>query len=395
MPTTQTVIKFHPFQLSFLVFSMLLNCMGIIILQYSDSAISYSKLGNLEFFKDIPIALTSLVCVSFINRFGSKNALKWALFTVVLCSILIPFVNEFWFLKIWFVLIGVSFSIAKISIFGLIRNNVHGENELSKVMSRVEASFMIGICCVNLLFGSLLNSSYSDYWKFGFWLIAIVALLAIIELNKIHYKEVKSANITSFKYFGDFINYRNLVFVVILFSIVFVEQCLNSWLPTFYKKHLGVNSFYALQSTAFLALFSFVGRIITSKIIQKFSAQKYVLFCLTFLMLLIVVGHILINSPSQNSFPYLMIIFPLLGLFLSPLYPLYNSRFLINVSQEKINMITSLIVIVSGLGSSSGSLAMSYIFQWGAYPYFLMLIMVPLVVVFLITLTFLQKLILR
>ena len=55
--------------LSFIVFSMLLNSMSVIILQLSQNQqYSYTGLGLLEFFKDIPIALVSVFLVDFIKK---------------------------------------------------------------------------------------------------------------------------------------------------------------------------------------------------------------------------------------------------------------------------------------------------------------------------------------
>ncbi len=395
MPKTKNILKYRPFQFSFLLFSMLLNCMGIIILKYSGTTISYNHLGVLEFFKDIPIAITSFLCVGLINKLGSKNALKWSLIVVFLCSAIIPFIADFWFYKIWFVLIGMSFSIGKISIFGLIRNNVKNEEELSKVMNRVEASFMIGIFAINILFGWLLSSEYEEYWKFGFWVITAVAAFTILDLQRCDFTEVKSQNISIFGNLKNLFTKRNIIFFTILFFLVFTEQCFNSWLPTFYKNNLGVNSFYALQSTAFLALFSFLGRFITSRIIHRFSWFQYVMFCLITVACLIILAQLLMNLGNIGILPVLLIILPLFGLFLSPIYPLFNSKFLMNISKEKVNVITSLIVIFSSLGSSFGSLGMSYVFEFHLDQYFLLFVLIPFLIVFFVTIIFYQRLILR
>jgi len=75
-----------PLKLTFLIFSMVLNCMGIIILQLSEAKITYEKLGFLESFKDLPIAFISLFAVNFISKIGTKKALIMALTIVGICS---------------------------------------------------------------------------------------------------------------------------------------------------------------------------------------------------------------------------------------------------------------------------------------------------------------------
>lgn len=394
MSEKQSGPNYLPLQFSFLVFSMLLNCMGIIILKFSDTNISYHKLGILESFKDIPIALVSLVAVNLINRTGSKKALASSLLLVSLCCLLLPYMNEYWFFKIWFVLIGISFAIAKISVFGIIRSNAREEKQLSRIMNRVEASFMLGIFCVNMGFGWLLTSRYEHLWKFGFWGIAAFSMVTLYLLMREPFKDTPKETSHSFSGLRSVFTLRNVLFFMILFCIVLLEQCFNSWLPTFYKKNLHVTSFYALQSTAFLALFSFTGRMITSKIIRSFPVWRYLFFCLFCLVGLLLFSQYLLANTGENLW-ILLILLPVAGLFMSPLYPLYNSKFLIHVAPEKVNIIVSFIVIFSSLGSSVGSIGMSYVFHFAADRYFLLFALIPVVLILGVTFLFSQRLILR
>ena len=356
-----------PLKISFLIFSMVLNCMGIIILQLSEENISYTNLGFLEAFKDLPIAIVSLFAATFINRFGSKISLIFSLSTVAVCSLLLPFVGGFWFFKLWFAIIGISFSVAKISVYGILRNTILEEIPLAKVMSSVEASFMIGIFVVNIGFGWLISSEYSDYWKFGFWIIALLAVINILLLlNAQIGKDADSSKLFSFREVSGFFSKKYFLFFLIIFAIVFIEQNFNSWLPSFYKKHLNVNSFFALQASAFLALFSYIGRIITSRIIQHFSLAKYFIGCTVAILGMLFLFQALVTNGYLQITLY---IFPLIGLFLSPLYPVISSQMITNIGKTEIHLFTSLIVIFSSLGSSVGSIIMSYVFEfeYGGY----------------------------
>lgn len=381
--------KILPLQLSFLIFSMLLNCMGIIILKYSENNISYTGLGILEAFKDVPIALVSLFSVNYINKFGTKKSLISSLVLVSVCCFALPFLDAFWFFKIWFVIIGIGFAIAKISVFSIIRSNVQEENLLAKVLSRVEAAFMIGIFCVNIGFGWLLSSPYEEYWRFGFWGIAITSVITIILLFREHYEkqQVEKRENINFKNLKKLFTKRTILLFTILFLIVFTEQSFNSWLPTFYKTHLKTNSFFALQSSAFMALFSFAGRMLTSKLITRFSWFQYIFFCLSGIIILLGLSQFL-QIDIQKHFYILMILFPVLGLFISPLYPLYNSKILINYDKNKANMLVSFIVIFSSLGSSIGSITTSVVFQNNLGEYFSIYAMLPAIVITIITIIF-------
>lgn len=352
-----------PLRLTFFIFSMVLNCMGIVILQLSQENIGYDKLGFLEAFKDLPIAFISLFAVNFISKVGAKKSLILALTIVGICSFILPFVEVFWFYKLWFAIIGTCFAIGKICVYGIIRNNITIEKSLAKTMNNVEASFMIGIFVVNVGFGWLIASEYSEYWKFGFMFISIVSLVTIYLLSRITIIEADK-NLEN-NIFSSLISFRKtsvILFFFVIFFIVLTEQSFNSWLPTYYRNHLKVNSFFAIQASSMLAMFSYIGRIITANVIQRFSLVKYFTFCLVCIMFLlsIIFGIQYFGSDQSEISLYL---FPIIGLFLSPLYPLINSKMISQIESQKINTFTSLIVIFSSLGSSVSSITMSLLFE--------------------------------
>lgn len=378
-----------PLKLTFLIFSMVLNCMGIIILQLSEAKITYEKLGLLESFKDLPIAFISLFAVNFIGRIGTKKALIFALIIVGICSSILPFVTVFWFYKLWFAIIGTCFAIGKICVFGIIRNNISDEKSLTKTMSNVEASFMIGIFVVNTIFGWLISSQYSAYWKFGFIAISALSLITIFLFSRLEIAEPKKTGQKTdlFSDLSGFINPPIIIFLAVVFSIVFVEQSFNSWLPSFYKNHLRVNSFFALQASSFLALFSYIGRTITANIIHRFPLSKYYVYCLSAIILVLTIILGIQYFESENS-KAILFLFPIIGFFLSPLYPVINSKMIVQVDKEKTNLFTSLIVIFSSLGSSVSSIIISLLFENQLLRYYPLYILFIVIVLFSISLIY-------
>ncbi|WP_312900928.1 MFS transporter [Chryseobacterium taichungense] len=377
-----------PLKLTFLIFSIVLNCMGIVILQLSEAKVTYEKLGFLESFKDLPIALISLFAVNFISRFGTKKSLILALTIVGICSLILPFVEVFWFYKLWFAIIGTCFAIGKICVFGIIRNNISEEKSLAKTMNSVEASFMIGIFLVNTGFGWLISSQFSQFWKFGFLSVSILSAIAIFLFLKLPIAEpakIEKENII--KDLSTLFNPLLIIFLAIIFSIVFLEQSFNSWLPSFYKKHLKVNSFFALQASSFLALFSYIGRTITANIIHRFSLSKYYIFCISLIVIVlaIIIGIQFVDTQDSKA---LLFLFPVIGLFLSPLYPVINSKMIAKIDKSKANLFTSLIVIFSSLGSSVSSIMMAALFGNQLLSFYSVYILSSVLVIFIISLIY-------
>lgn len=390
MNTKPAVISL-PLKLTFLIFSMVLNCMGIVILQLSQEKIGYDQLGFLESFKDLPIAFISLFAVNFISRIGTKKSLILALSIVGICSFILPFVKVFWFYKLWFAIIGTCFAIGKICVYGIIRNNIFEEKSLAKAMNSVEASFMIGIFTVNVGFGWLIASEYSDYWKFGFTFISVVSAVAIYLFSKIEINEpdknVKTGIISNLATFG---KKPIIIFFGIIFFLVFTEQSFNSWLPAFYKNHLKVNSFFAIQASSMLALFSYFGRIITANIIQRFPLFKYYVCCIIAIILMLCIIFEIQYFFSADS-EILLFLFPVIGFFLSPLYPLINSKMIAKIDNEKINTFTSVIVIFSSLGSSVSSILMSLLFENQLLTYYSLYILTAVTIIFMLSLLYFKQ----
>lgn len=377
-----------PLKLTFLIFSMVLNCMGLVILQLSEAKITYGELGFLESFKDLPIAFISLFAVSFINKTGTKKALMFALALVGFCSCLLPFIEDFWFYKVWFAIIGACFAIGKICVFGIIRNNISDEKSLAKMMNSVEASFMVGIFVVNTGFGWLISSSYGEFWKFGFLLIAVLSAITFLLISKAEISESKSLeNKSIISELSGFTTPVTALFLGVIFFIVFVEQGFNSWLPSFYKNHLKVNSFFALQATSFLALFSYAGRTLTANIIRRFSLPRYYILCMSLIIILLTIILGIQYFDAENS-RMLLFLFPVIGLFLSPLYPVINSKMIAQVDKGRINLFTSLIVIFSSLGSSVSSIIMAVLFERQLLNFYPSYILFSVILLFVISLLY-------
>lgn len=375
-----------PLQLTFLIFSMVLNCMGIVILQLSEAKIAYEKLGFLESFKDLPIAFISLFIVHFISRFGAKKSLMFSLSVVGICSLILPFVEVFWFYKLWFAIIGTCFAIGKICVFGILRNNVTDERSLAKSMNSVEASFMIGIFVVNTGFGWLISSAYSEFWKFGFLFISLLCAFTIFLFSRLQISEaVKAGPESILKDLTGLFSPALVFFLAIIFSIVFIEQSFNSWLPSFYKNHLKVNSFFALQASSFLALFSYAGRMVTSFVIHRFSLSRYYLLCLSLILLVLSVISGIQLFGTEDGSGLLLFLFPVTGFFLSPLYPVINSKMISGIDRSKAELFTALIVIFSSLGSSLSSVMMSILFGNRLLDYYSLYILSAVSLLFVIS----------
>jgi fucose permease len=65
---------------------------------------------------------------------------------------------------------------------------------------------------------------------------------------------------------------------------------------------------------------------------------------------------------SWSSAPVAAFLFPLIGLFMAPIYPGINSVMLSSLPKNQHSAMTGLLVIFSALGGTTGSLITGYIF---------------------------------
>jgi len=173
--------------LNYFVFAILLNSVGTVILQVQQNfGISKSSASVLEGFKDLPIAICSFILASFLPKIGIKKAMLTALFLVSCMCFVMPFTNDFWFFKLLFTIVGVSFALIKISVFTSIGLVTNTDKEHSSFMGFLEGFFMIGVLAGNVLF-SLFIDDYnpkSTHWLNVYWVLGVLSSLSFIFLFK-------------------------------------------------------------------------------------------------------------------------------------------------------------------------------------------------------------------
>ena len=328
--------------LNYFVFAFLLNSVGAVILQVQRAySIEKDAASILEGFKDIPIAIAAFVLASFLPRIGLKKAMLLGLLVVALFCFLTPFSNDFWFFKILFAAIGVSFALIKVSVFATIGLITKNEKEHGSFMGILEAVFMGGILLGNVLFSFFIDDANpkSDYWLNIYWLMGAVSLLAFFVLLFTRLNE-SEAKIEARSLKEDFkemfvIAFKPLVliFVASIFLYVLVEQSFSTWFPTFYEGILKTPASMAIQAGAILAGVTMIGRFMAGIILSRIKWIYVLSTCLIIVAIIVLTALPLANSVTIDptiswiNAPLVVYLMPLMGLFLAPIYQ-FNHTFL-------------------------------------------------------------------
>lgn len=160
-----------------------------------------------------------------------------------------------------------------------------------------------------------------------------------------------------------------IVFVISAFLFVMVEQGIMTWLPTFNSKVLNLPENIGIMMSSILAISLGIGRIAAGYLSQRFSWFWILIICIIISMAMVVlllpqainaeVGTI----EHLSDIPLIGFAFPIIGLFLAPIYPLINSAVLSALPKRLHSPMTGLIVIFSALGGTLGSRAIGYLFK--------------------------------
>jgi len=387
--------------LNYFLFAILLNSVGTVILQVQQNFdITKSEASILEGFKDLPIAICSFVLASFLPRIGIRRSMLIALALVTVLCCVMPFADAFWFFKLLFAVVGVSFALIKISVFtsiGLISGN---NREHSSTMGFLEGFFMVGVLAGNILFSLFIDDAdpQSRSWLDTYWILAIISFLSFILLlfSKLDESEARLHHSSFSEDIKNSISlFRRaevLFFILCAFLFVLVEQSFQTWTPTFYKDILHIPTSMAVQAGAVLAGAFALGRFLSGFFSRKFKWVYVVSFCLIcfaisiFLVLPLTHNIYLTENVTWFNAPLAVYIFPLMGIFLAPIYPSINSVILASIPKYLQSSMSGLIVVFSAIGGTLGSMITGFVFQktGGQEAFYLSLIPLSLMLIFLL-----------
>jgi fucose permease len=362
---------------NYFVFAILLNSVGIVILKSQNVyGVGEVEASILEAYKDLPIAIVSFLIASFLPRIGYKKSMLISLALVTLACVYMFFGNSFFAAKVLFASVGAAFALIKVSVYTCIGLVTSNEKEHSSLMSSIEGIFMFGIALAYFLFPAFNTEGIPDAWLNVYWVLAGLSLLSFVLLFFIKFDEeaeIPGSNLLDDvrQMFTLIARLLVIVFVISAFLFVMLEQGIMTWLPTFNNDVLNFSENVAIMMASIFAVSLGVGRLIAGFLSKHYSWFYIVGGCilLTIVMVVFVLPKTIEVGINENiienlsSVPLLAFAFPLVGFFISPIYPLLNSTVLSALPKKLHSPMTGLIIVFSALGGTLGSRAMGWLFQ--------------------------------
>lgn len=369
-----TAIKIALF-INYFVFAALLNSVGLLI-QKSQNVygVGETQASLLEPAKDITIAVVAFFIGSYLPRLGYKKGMLIS-YAIVFFGCLGMFLgNSFLSVILLFVSTGFSFAIIKVSVLALIGTVVSDDNEHKTFMSYIESVFMLGIVFTYLIFPLFYSDTDPDAWLNVYLVLAVLifAVFVFIAFSKINFPEAEVRKSIK-ENFTDQITLLKrpliILFAVFAFMYVMTEQGIMSWLPTFNQRILHLDEKLAGQMAVILLLSIAFGRFISGLIIKKIHWYTYLTVCLFSAAALVIFVLPLASDMAVKEIstledvPLIGFVFPLIGLFLAPVYPLINSTILSATEKIHHSSVAGLLTFFSAFGGTFGSVIIGYLFQ--------------------------------
>ncbi|WP_299129720.1 MFS transporter [uncultured Winogradskyella sp.] len=378
--------------LIYFVFAALLNSVGILIERSIEIyGVSKSDASILEPFKDLSIAVMAFLVGSFLPRLGFKKAMLISLAIVFIACLGMYFGNSFWSVKLLFLATGLTFAIVKVAVFALIGYITDTKKEHSSLMNLIETVFMLGIIFMYVVFPLFFDETDENAWLTGYLLMATLIAVAfvIILFSKFNVETEPSKGIgNDFKdMFTLFYNPLIWIFAIFAFLYVMTEQGIMTWLPTFNKETLKLDPKLGSQMAVLLMICIALGRFLTGILAKRikwlYIAVTSVVLAVMLVLLVLPLAQNIESKAVESiaDLPAVSYLFPLIGLFLAPLYPLINSTVLTSVDKSMHSALAGILTFFSAVGGTVGSLLIGNLFDSLGGDRVFYLSLIPLVII--------------
>ena len=383
--------------LIYFMFAILLNSVGTVIMQVIHHyGVSKPEASILEGYKDIPISVMSFLLASFLPRLGYKKAMQAGLTLVSLACIVMPLLPGFAATKALFFCTGVAFALVKVSVYSTVGVLTADARQHASVLNILEGFFMVGVLSGSWIFACFIDASSPDGqgWLNVYWLLAALCGLTLLLVSSADFDTPVPEKNSSLR--DDFMSMLKLmmrplvlIYIVSAFLYVLIEQGIGSWLPTFNREILHMPAAMSVQAASIYAGSLAVGRLSAGLVLRRMGWYPLVNICVIGMGLLVVLslpltsGVTEITGMSWRNAPLAAFVFPLIGLFMAPVYPAINSVMLSSLPKHLHAAMTGLLVVFSALGGTTGSMITGYVFGHfdGRLAFYLSL--VPLTIILL------------
>lgn len=363
--------------LSFIIFAILLNSVGTVILQSIHTfGVGKPRASLLELFKDLPIVITSFAVASFLPVLGYRRAMLISMGIVAAACALMPLFPGFRTTELLFVCLGISFALTKMSVYSSIGLLTTTNAEHGRLTNTLEGLFMVGVVISGWLFSAFIPPSGAGgtAWLRAYWVLVAACGLAIgllasarLDESAVSGERARRPRRSLTETSRLFVRPMVYVFLASTFLYVLIEQSLSTWLPTFNNEVLGLPDALSVQMASILAASIAIGRVAAGQLLRRVAWYSLLNVCVVGMGVLMMLALPLARDVAGSDFtwfhaPAAAYLIPLIGLLMAPIYPVINSVVLTALPKSAHASMTGLILVFSALGGTLGSRITAIVF---------------------------------
>lgn len=354
--------------LMFMMFAMTSDSVGEIIKEVKiEFAVTNTQASLMHSLFMIGIAFSGLFLGFLADKFGRKKTLILGLALFAISCYLFMVGSTFAFILSLITLSGLAVGVFKTAALALIGDISRSTKEHTGTMNGAEAFFGVGAIIGPILVAWLITQGVHWTWLYviagGLCTVLICMALMVEYPESKAIKEKPTSLVDSLKLLKD--PYA-LGFSIGAFLYVAAESAIYVWMPSYLicdaNSASDIYSCYANESTQTLAIYAVsvffalraVGRFVGIWMMQHFEWTKVLLLFSFMIMMCFVVG--LIAGQTLAVF-----LFPLSGIFMSVIYPTFNSKGISCFEKRQHGSVAGVILFFTAAGAAAGPFIMGIV----------------------------------
>jgi FHS family L-fucose permease-like MFS transporter len=354
--------------LMFMMFAMTSDSVGEIIKEVKiEFAVTNTQASLMHSLFMIGIAFSGLFLGFLADKFGRKKTLILGLALFAISCYLFMVGSTFAFILSLVTLSGLAVGVFKTAALALIGDISRSTKEHTGTMNGAEAFFGVGAIIGPILVAWLITQGVHWTWLYviagGLCTVLICMALMVEYPESKVIKEKPTSLVDSLKLLKD--PYA-LGFSIGAFLYVAAESAIYVWMPSYLicdaNSASDIYSCYANESTQTLAIYAVsvffalraVGRFVGIWMMQHFEWTKVLLLFSFMIMMCFVVG--LIAGQTLAVF-----LFPLSGIFMSVIYPTFNSKGISCFEKRQHGSVAGVILFFTAAGAAAGPFIMGVV----------------------------------
>ena len=356
--------------LMFMMFAMTSDSVGEIIKEVKIAfEVNNTQASLMHSLFMVGIAFSGLFLGFLADKFGRKRTIILGLSLFALSCYLFLLGNTFAFILGLITLSGVAVGVFKTAALALIGDISRSTKEHTGTMNGAEAFFGVGAILGPLIVAYLIHQGVGWIWLYV--MAGVLCTVLILMAWKADYpehkksadpeQEIKLTN--SLKLLG---NPYAMGFSMAAFLYVVAESAIYVWMPTYllcdatnletaytcYQE--GIDTTIAVYSLSIFFTLRAIGRFLGIWMMQHFNWALVMLLFSGAIMLCFIGG---LWGGKQVA----LYLFPLTGLFMSVIYPTFNSKGISCFPKQEHGTVAGLILFFTAVGAAAGPFVMGIV----------------------------------